>query len=389
MGQTRPMLAESLTLRAPTDTIPVVTTAGDQSRGFAVFPHARVAALRLCVLLVWACFCRTPAPIHAQQATVQVPYGSASEGFFENIGSSWGLRGKNWFFSFGGSPLGAAPQVGGFDPAAGAGAGVAFRRGDVSGYFHGQWSQGWRQSYTTQAPVVTLWNGVPGGVFDASQSPFVIGLVPYVGGFPTLLSYGPVWPGTPQSAVGPAITRFRRLSDPRPPGTTGTVGSGSGLENGRTLGTIAESTPPGAWRAGQSPQREAELPSLSGPEQFVQSTNSPAPTPSSPTVFSASGTRGDGIAAGSGAIQTAHWPAGRSSAEQPAMSVDRARQAFAAEQQSRQAEIDALLHRAEQAKQAGKRNVARVYYEMAARKADGPLRRKILDRAEALQVARP
>lgn len=383
-------MAESLTLRAPTDTIPVVTTAWDQSRGSAVFPHARLAALRLCVLLAWACFGRTLAPSHAQQATVQAPYGSASEAFFENIGSSWGLRGKNWFFSFGGWPLGAVPQVGGFDPAAGAGAGVAFRRGNVSGYFHGHWSQGWRQSYTTQAPVVTLWNGVPGGVFDASQSPFVIGVVPYVGGFPTLLSYGPVWPGASRSAAGPAITRFRRLADPRTPGTTATVGSGSGLEDGRTLGTIAGSTPPGAWRIGQSPQSEAEPPpSLSEPEQFAQSTNSPSPTPSSPALFSASGTRGDGIAAGSGAIRTAHWPAGRSSAEQPAMSVDRARQAFAAEQQSGQAEIDALLHRAEQAEQAGKRNVARVYYEMAARKADGPLRRKILDRAEALQVARP
>ena len=76
-------------------------------------------------------------PAFPQQVTVSTPYQSTGDSFFENMGTSWGLNGPNWSFSFGGSPMQAAPQFGGFDPSAGANFGFAGGSGGVGGFFGG------------------------------------------------------------------------------------------------------------------------------------------------------------------------------------------------------------------------------------------------------------
>ncbi len=324
---------------------------------------ARTTIGTLCLggLVALAWLCLSTGPVVAQQATVQVPYHGVSEGFFENTGTSWGLRGKNWFFSFGGSPLQAAPQFGGFDPGAGATVGFGFHRGNVSGYFQGHWSQGFRQSFTSQAPVVTLWNGAAGGVYDASQSPFVIGVIPYVGGFPTLLGYNPARPPSSWNAVDPRNTWLQQLSARSSRAGNGMGGSGSNTGGQPATGTIAagqmsDFEPTGRFGRTQTGQ----IPQLAKSKQSAQL-----------------GT----------ARHSAYSLAGKSSAELPAVSVAEARRAFAAEQRTRESEVAELLDRADRAQQAGKRNVARVYYEMAARKAHGALRRQILQQVEALRAA--
>ena len=122
----------------------------------------------------------------AQQVTVATPYHALSDSFFENIGTSWGLNWQNGFFRFGGGPVSAAPQFGGFDPSAGVQGGWAFRRNGLDGFFNFAAAQGYRQTFTTQTPSVTLMNGQTGFISDTSQSPFVISYIPIVGGIPTV-----------------------------------------------------------------------------------------------------------------------------------------------------------------------------------------------------------
>ncbi|HIQ21557.1 MAG TPA: hypothetical protein EYH34_10040, partial [Planctomycetes bacterium] len=100
------------------------------------------------------------------QVTIQTPHPALSESFFENMGVSWGLSGRNWNLRVFGSPLQAAPPFGGFDPGAGLSSGMFFRRNGLSGFFNWNLSQGVRRSFVTQTPVLTLQNGLPGAVYD-------------------------------------------------------------------------------------------------------------------------------------------------------------------------------------------------------------------------------
>ena len=226
--------------------------------------------------LVWL----SAADVGAQQVTVSTPYHSVGESFFEHMGTTWGLRGKNWFFSFG-APYFAAPPFGGFDPSAGANFGFGFQRGGVSGLWSGNFSQGLRRSFISQTPSVTLQNGLPGYVFDTSQSPFVISYVPVVGN-----NNGP-------AAVGdrPADPSARKVAAAR-----------------------------------------------------------------------------------------------SSSAGRPAVSVDEARRLYAQEQLEQKREVLAYLERARGAEETGKANVARIYYQMAYRRASGELRDQIQTRLKALET---
>ena len=83
----------------------------------------------------------------------------------------------------------AVPPFGGFGPSAGLRSGFAVRRPGFNGFMNFAAGQGYRQSFVTQAPSVTLFNGWPGFVSDTSLSPFVIGQIPVVGGFP-IVPYG-------------------------------------------------------------------------------------------------------------------------------------------------------------------------------------------------------
>jgi hypothetical protein len=74
-----------------------------------------------------------------------------------------------------------------------------------------------------------------------------------------------------------------------------------------------------------------------------------------------------------------------SSAERGALSVAAIKAQAAAEQQSEDSEVAALLEKATGAEAAGKASVAKIYYQMAARRATGDRQREIQTRLEALK----
>jgi hypothetical protein len=73
-----------------------------------------------------------------------------------------------------------------------------------------------------------------------------------------------------------------------------------------------------------------------------------------------------------------------SSAGRPAPSVAQARRLYAAEQAEQTEEALKYIELARNAEANGKPNVAKVYYQNAARRASGPLREQIRERLHAL-----
>ncbi len=281
----------------------------------------------------------------AQQVTVATPQTTVSDRFFEQMGSSWGLRGKNWFFQFGppGNPNGAAPPFGGFDPSAGANFGLGFGGAGFNGGLLGNFSQGSRRSFTSTTPIVTVQNGVPGYVADASVSPFVIGYVPVVGGFPTL---GAFQPGVPQPSLvtgHPAVVEaLQRVPDNTPIAPKPDV-VGANVPN-RPIGAPPE--PDGDNAAGSG--RLADLPD---------------------DPFS-------GRAAASAA----------SSAAQPAISVAAAQRLREQEAADADSQARQFMERGRQAEMRGKPRLARTYYQMAVRRASGTSRDEAIARLAALPL---
>src|SRR5215213_6640816 len=119
----------------------------------------------------------------AQYSVVTSPFNSTSNGFFEQIGVGFGFRTRNFFFEQNSMPL-ATPPFGGFAPGAGADLGFSFGGNGSTGFINIAASQGSRTSMVSQAPSITLSNGVPGAFSDTSQSPFVVGVVPVVNDAP-------------------------------------------------------------------------------------------------------------------------------------------------------------------------------------------------------------
>jgi hypothetical protein len=303
------------------------------------------------------------ADARAQQVTVSTPYHSLSDGFFENMGTSWGLSGPNWSFSFGGSPLQAAPQFGGFDPSAGANFGFYGSSGGVRGGFNANWSQGYRQSFTSQVPSVTLTNGMPGYVADTSVSPFVISYVPVVGSYPGVRFPGPALrPPTPgasgvgRDAVVNALQRARaeRALKER-------------LENANAAEAEAARL-----------DRPASDPPDRGRDDFVLI--GPGATPPGASEASPA-TEGTDKAMRKLAAARA------SSAGQPAPSVNEARRLHAEEQAEKTEEALKYEELGRNAEANGKPNVAKVYYRMAAGRASGELRARITARLDALETS--
>ncbi|ADB18584.1 hypothetical protein Psta_3930 [Pirellula staleyi DSM 6068] len=118
-------------------------------------------------------------PAFAQQTTVTAPLQGNSSGFYEGIGTQWGISGKGWFFQFGGPPV--QPPFAAGDPNGGANFGGGFRSGGMSGFFRLYADQGSSRSSSSAAPSVTIPNGGQGFFSDTVQRPFVMGLVPVVG----------------------------------------------------------------------------------------------------------------------------------------------------------------------------------------------------------------
>ncbi len=282
----------------------------------------RFPRLPAMLVLIWLL---VPNEATAQQVTVGTPFHGVSDSFFEHIGTSWGFNFKGVGVQFG-SPNMAAPQFGGFDPAAGINGGFGFGGGGRSGFFNFGAQQGFRQNFVSQTPSVTLTNGYPGFISDSSVSPFVIGYVPVVAGFPVVpMPY--------------ANTAFPGQSVFAPGGQYSTVSPG----NSR-IAALRQQLAEG----GPAPRKE-----------FAEKAADIEPAAQSEP----------------------------SSASRSAPSVAEARRMHRLEQAQQSTEAEALYERALTAEEKGKPNVAKIYYRMAAKRAPDELRREIETRLRAIDTA--
>ncbi len=234
-----------------------------------------------------------------QQITVQAPFQAVSESFFERIGFGGSFRGPGFSLNLGG--FGASvPPFGRFQPGAGLTGGFGFGLGGgFGGSFNFAAGQGVRRTVVSQTPVLTMMNGRPGFVGDASMSPFVVGVVPNVGGLP--------WKQQLDGVIPKQERREPKVMDVRRPPENLT------------------------WREKLNRQ------------------------------------------------------AGGGDATDPAtLSVAEIRRRREAGQAAQQGEALAKFQSGQQAESKGKAGVARVYYQMAARKATGELKQRIEARLQAL-----
>ena len=268
--------------------------------------------------------------LFSQQIGVGTPFNSINNGYYERYGVAWQMNWRGSFANFGvpGQPI---PPFGNFDPSSGLQTGWRFGNGNFRGSIWLSAAQGSNTSFVGQTPYVTSMNGYPAGFYDQSLSPFVTGLVPVVGDYPV---FGPMSPGiTPptnstQSNPLDRVQVMRRLLDSQ--------------NRGRQSG--ADGPDPG----------EAMLPR--------RSESAPAAERPSPA-------------------------AGNSSADRPAPSVAEAKRLYEIEKKAAEKELAALLERAEAAEKANKPQLAKVYYQMVLRRAQGDMKRTAERRLEEIRTA--
>ncbi len=318
-------------------------------RSYPIFFRV-LAAMAVCASLLTS--------VEAQQATVATPFNAVGDSFFENIGTSWGFNYRGIHAQFGGGPNQAAPAFGGFDPSAGLSGGVGVAGRNFNGSLNFNASQGSRQSLVSQTPSVTLSNGQPGFVSDTSQSPFVIGHMPVVGGYPTQFGYGYPLMAGPQYVA-------RQLNMAMPMNTT----ASPRLQAYRQQ--MAQRQPTMA-AAGQ--------PVAPAAQQAIAPNNVPGEMGDDDLDFGGSAAEAS-PSTSSGQLAIAQ----RSSAGRAVPSVAEARQMYQREQAADDGEALALFERAQTAEETGKTGVAKIYYRMVLGRADGPLREQARARLKALQ----
>ncbi len=300
-----------------------------------------------------------------RQATIGSPFNITTNSFFEQQGVNFG------FASRGSVPLhGQSATVGlnqfpaltpGLNfqqnnaalPPFGGGVGnqpatlgfqVAGRNGTASfGLFGGQGSN---SSIVSQSPSITVMDGQTGIFSDTSQRPFVTGLVPVVGEN----VFGGI--SLPPD-LSPGGNHFRTLLDER-------------LDRIRQE-TLGQPTPK------NSPQPAANVNPGAAAADPLASIN-PAGKPAAVDPISQK-------------LQRAR----DSSAGQPAASVEDIRRAQQTKNSALQREAEVYLDKAREAESAGKFGMAKIYYDMAAAKADGELkdRATAASRAMSGQLSRP
>lgn len=227
----------------------------------------------------------------------------------------------------------ALPPFGGHDPASDATVGFATRgsAGDLLFNFFG--GQGSTRNLVTQAPVLVIPNGGQGFVSDTSQTPFVTGVIPVVGAPNLQAMTGFGYPlASQQSALEQRLQQLRyeqiRAAAQR-------SGNKRATTDGRADG--------GAVRLG-----------------------------------GASG----GVANGGGGAGAAGGP---SSANHGDLSVAEIRRQNAASNSDADNELAALIERARGAEAAGKANVAKIYYKMAARRAAGEVKQRLIEKVRQIE----
>jgi hypothetical protein len=329
---------------------------GEQGKGIAEGYAMRL--VRIGLLLVGVLGLMSVSAV-AQQATISTPFNTVNSSFFERSNLSWGFRGHGVDFNFNNANL-AVPQFGKFDANAGMKTGFAVLGGGNSAFFNFAAAQGSRQSFIGQTPSVTLMNGQNGYMSDTSQSPFVISVVPVVGGFPSVFSLNPMMPPPAYSLPGyggggSALSQNPRVQAMRQALSEQAQSRESGLPE-----------PPGV-NVAMPPQQPA--PAAAMRPRRDEGLNLVSPTPAAP---------GDGAAHKLATAQT-------SSAGRTVPSVAEARRMHAVEQDAQNREAAVLFEKGRAAEEDGKPKTAKVYYDMVARRATGELKEQALARIAALR----
>lgn len=253
----------------------------------------------------------------AQMTHVGTPLQSAGSSFYEGINLGWSVRNPHFSATFNGG--GNAPPFGGFNPNAGLQGGFAFGGGGTSGGLTFGAAQGASRSFSSFVPSVTSMNGQPGFFSDSVQRPFVTGLVPVVG--PGVVAYAPVV---------------------------------SGLSPAPQLAPLDAQLP---WQAALGAQGLKPL--NRGPD--------------------AKGPSGKGAAANAGAENRDDGGRGALIDPLPLTRAEREQQK-SAEEAKKLASARGYFDKGVEAEQNGKLAVAKLYFEMAARRASGPLKDEIEQR---------
>ncbi len=304
----------------------------------------------------------TAAHSSAQQVTVGTPFHQLNDGFYENMGTSWSLNGKGWNFRYG-SPNNASPQFGGFQPGAGLNFGFGRMVGGVSGQFNANFSQGYRQSLVSQTPMLTLQNGATGYVADRSLSPFVIGYIPVLGGYPMFTGYPLI------GSVGPAPLSVYHNAVPE----------GAAIPGGNAA--VQEALR--RAKSGSAGNAQRQLAGLPAEDGGVP----PPPRPMAQAREKEDDSVLNAAAAGDSLNRPAD-PVGQlqaSSAGRAVPSVAEAQRLRAAEKASQNNDAMRYVELARGAEESDKPSVARLYYQMAARRASGELKSQILVRLDELK----
>ncbi len=296
-------------------------------------------------VLLWLAAAVAP----AQQVTVGTPFHAVNDSFFERIGTNWGFNYKGFHATFGGPNM-AVPPFGNFDPSAGINGGWSRQGGAFNGFFNFAAGQGFRQSFVSQTPSITLTNGYPGYFSDTSQSPFVVGVVPIVGGFVpgfpigTQPYYTTGFPGYPMSPPMQPIPQ----GNPRVRAMLGQLAGGNPPE------PLLAGLPGGGPAPPRPPQPQAPA--------------RPAAIDTDPSMQK--------LAA-----------AQSSSAGRAVPGVAEARRLRQLEQAAGNDEAAVLYEHGLTAEDGGKPGVAKIYYNRALKLANGQLRSQILARLKAVSSA--
>lgn len=272
------------------------------------------------------------ASLFSQQLAVGTPFGSINDGYYESYGVSWNVGWRGGFARFG-MPGQSIPPFGKFDPSAGIQTGWRFGNGNIHGSIGFSAAQGSNRSFTSQTPFVTVLNGYPGAFYDFSQSPFVTGYVPVVGDCP---AFGPTMPGVvPQDNTGDPnsldrVQVMRHLLAERNQGTpaeANDVDPGRAMLPRRTVAAAAESKP------------------VARPEEH-------------------------------------------SAAALPAPSVAEAKRLRELEEKSADGDVAVLFEKAKAAEENHQPQVAKIYYQMVVRRAQGDLKQTAERRLKELPAQR-
>lgn len=288
-----------------------------------------------------------PTSVTAQQFALSTPFNTVNDSFFERIGMGFGfqLQGANpatgrgvvgllpggqinpsggIVFSQGGANS-ALPQFGGHDPNNDANVGFGILKGGNGLFFNLTAGQGNTRTNTNQTPVIVLPNGVQGSVSDSSQTPFVTSIIPVVGS-----GFGPSDFGLGGSGgvrwVSPLADRMERFHE---------------LQRQRSGNSAARAAVAAAELGNENLSREDKL------------------------SLKADASRG-------------------SSAGHGDLSVAEIKSQQAAAESAKQQELQGLIERAKGAEEAGKANVAKIYYRQALARASGDVRDEIQSKLQTL-----